>query len=82
MTHALWLSQNHQVNLTLRQQAISSTIVAICDQFRQGTTNLLPIDHFYLMPSPHGFSLQQVLDLPLDDQHMWLHVISNARAWG
>jgi len=82
ITHALWLSRNHQVNLLLRQRDLSATIASIRDQFRQGTTNLLPIDHFYVMPGPQGFSLQQVLDLPLDDQQLWLHAISNARARG
>ncbi len=82
MSHALWVSRNNQVNSILRQRELSATTDAIRSQFQQGTTNLLPIDHFYVTPGPQGFSLQQVLDLPLDDQQLWLHAVSNARTRG
>ncbi len=82
MTHTLWLSWNHQVNLLLRQRDQSATLASIQDQFCQGITNLLPINHFYVMPDPQGFLLQQVLDLPLDNQQLWLHAISNVHARG
>jgi len=65
MTHAMWLSCNQQVGLVQWQQTLTSTRAAVWDQFQQGTTNLLPVDQFYMMPGSHGFSLQQVLDLPL-----------------
>jgi len=82
MSHALWVSRNNQVNLLLRQRDLLATLDAICSQFQQGTTNLLPIDHFYVMPGPQGFLLQQVLDLPLDDQQLWLHAVSNVHTRG
>ncbi len=82
MSHALWVSWNNQVNLLLRQIDLLATIDAIRSQFQQGTTNLLPIDHFYVTPGPQGFLLQQVLDLPLDDQQLWLHAVSNVRTRG
>jgi len=82
LSHAMWLSRNHQVCLAQHQQELTSTREAIHIQFQQGTTNLLPVDHFYITPGPDGFSLQQVLDLPIDDQLLWLHAVSNARTQG
>ncbi len=82
LSHAMWLSRNHQVFLAQQQQTLTSTREAIHLQFQQGTTNLLPVDQFYVTPGPQGFSLQQVLDLPIDDQQLWLHAVSNARTRG
>jgi len=82
MTHAMWLSCNQQVGLVQWQQTLTSTRAAVWDQFQQGTTNLLPVDQFYMMPGSHGFSLQQVLDLPPNNQLLWLYVVSNAQTRG
>ncbi len=61
---------------------MTSTQVEIHSQFRQGITDLLPADYFYVTPGQPGFTLHQVLELPLDDQQLWLHAVRNARTRG
>jgi len=81
-SHAMWLSRNQQVQELLCQQECHSLRAAICSQFRLGLMDLLLADHFYVTPGPQGFSLQQVLELPQDDQQLWLQAITNAREHG
>ncbi len=81
-THNIWLACNQQVQDIHQQQEISSALCIIHYQFSQGLSDLLPSDYFYVMPGPHSFTLHQVLNLPLDDQHLWLHAVENTRARG
>jgi len=81
-THTVWLSCNQHVQDIHRQQEISSICQTIHHQFFQGVLDLLPSDYFYIMPSPQGFTLNQVLNLLPDDQHLWLHAVTNARIRG
>jgi len=82
VTHTLWLSRNEQVQAIRHQQDLVSTRTTIHAQFQQGIRDLLPSDYFYVIPGPEGFTLCQVLDLPLDDQKLWLHAVQNARVRG
>jgi len=82
ISHAMWTSRNQQVIQVRRQQAIAATLDDIRTQFTLGTQHLLPVDQFYVTPGTNGFTLQQVLDLPPDDQLLWLHAIRNAQARG
>jgi len=82
VTHTLWLSCNKQVQAICHQQDLVSTHTAIHMQFWQGIWDLLLSDYFYVTPGPEGFTLCQVLDLPLDDQKLWLHAVQNARVRG
>jgi len=81
-THTVWLAHNQLVRDIQQQQETSLTHRAIHHQFSQGVLNLLPSDYFYTMPSPQGFTLTQVLNLPPDDQQLWLHAVTNARIRG
>jgi len=78
VTPTLWLSHNKQVQAICHQQDLTSTLATIHAQFRQGIWDLLLADYFYVTPGPEGFTLRQVLDLPLDDQKLWLHAVQNA----
>jgi len=80
MTHALWLSQNHQVNLFLRQWYLSWTIASICNQFWQGTTNLFPVNHFcYTRPpgllSPTGAEPSSLMTNNCGSMQFLMHVL-------
>jgi len=81
-THKIWLARNHQLTLNQQQQASTQSATDIVDQFHQGTTDLLPEDHFYISQGSQGFSLAQVLDMSFKDQQLWLHAIRNTRLQG
>ena len=82
ISHALWLARNQQV-LEARQVQESLTVRQdILAQFQLGTQNLLPADQFHVIPGPHGFSLDRVLNLSLEDQVLWLQAVRNARSFG
>jgi len=83
-THATWLLRNQQIQSHLLETRTQDLLTAICSEFDLGHQNLLPSDQFYLSQDPDsdGFSLQQVLDLPLPDQQLWLHLVQQARACG
>jgi len=76
ITHAMWLAHNQQVQEAHRQQELASLTTAIQEQFRLDLSDLLPPGHFYVTPGPQGFSLQQVPELPIDDQQLWLHAVA------
>jgi len=78
-THTLWLSWNEQIWNICHQQEMTSMQAAIHSQFRQGITDLLPTDYFYVTLGQPGFTLCQVLELPLDDPQLWLHAMQNAQ---
>jgi len=84
ITHAIWLFRNQQVQSQLLVTQTQETLAAIHTEFALGHLHLLPADHFYLSQDSdtEGFSLQQVLDLPLPDQQLWLHAVRQARTRG
>jgi len=83
-SHNLWLSRNHQVKAIRQTQELTQLDLAIREEFAQGTTSLLPVDHFYVRPiAPgHGFDLQSVLAMDISDKRLWLSALRDARSRG
>jgi len=78
MTHNLWTNHNQAVLQAQQQVALATSCQEIIDQFNLGLQHLLPEDHFYVLPGPQGFTLDQIFALPLEDQQLWLQAIHNA----
>jgi len=83
-THAIWLFQNQHVQSQLLKVQTRDILEAIWHEFDLDHQDLLPADHSYLTMASgtDGFSLQDMLDLPLPDQQLWLHTLQQARAQG
>jgi len=73
ISHAMWMLHNQHIIQVWWQQDLASTLVDIRIQFSLGTQHLLLVDQFYVTLGTNGFTLQQVLDLPTDNQLLWLH---------
>jgi len=84
MSHSMWLARNQQLQTLNLETLTASTQVQIRHKFKLGVQNLLPQDHFYILPSTtiDGFSLDRILDMPLPDQQLWLSSVRSARSRG
>ncbi len=80
VTHTLWIFRNQQLQYLPCQVQLQSLQEAITSEFGQGTLHLLPHDHFFVFQTSlsEGFSLEQVLLLPLTDQQLWLHAVQTS----
>jgi len=59
MMHSMWLTRNQQLQDSNLESLIFLTQSQICQEFKPGVQDLLPEDHFYILPSTtiDGFSL-------------------------
>jgi len=62
LTHSMWLTHNQQLQDLTLELLTTLTQLLIQQEFELGVQNLLPHNHFYVLPSTNskGFSLDQV----------------------
>jgi len=82
--HMIWTFCNQQIQSHLLETQVQDITTAIHHEFNLGHQDLLPEDQFCIATTPDlgSHTLQSILNLPLEDQQLWIHATQQAWAHG